>query len=43
MADDDSIPDHLPEEIWDEALTARLEQAERAREYCRIVPISSYV
>ncbi len=42
MADDDSIPDHLPEEIWDEVLTGRLEQAERAREYCRIVPISRW-
>jgi hypothetical protein len=39
MADDDTIPDHLPGEIWDEVLTDRLTTA-RARPPIRIVPVS---
>jgi len=38
MADDDTIPDHLPVEIWDELLTARLEEA-RSRPPVRVVRV----
>ncbi len=39
MADDDAIPDQLPTEIWDDVLTARLEQA-RSRPPVVIVRIA---
>lgn len=38
MADDDAIPDRLPEDIWDDVLTARFEVA-RSRPPVRIVRI----
>jgi hypothetical protein len=38
MADDDTIPDHLPSDIWDDVLTARIDEA-RARPPVRIVPV----
>jgi hypothetical protein len=38
MADDDTVPDHLPADIWDDVLTARLELA-RTRPPIRIVPV----
>lgn len=38
MASDESVPDALPEEIWDEMLTKRLEAA-RALPKARIVPV----
>jgi hypothetical protein len=39
MADDETTPDQLPVEIWDELLTARLEAA-RARPPVRVVRVS---
>jgi len=40
MADDDSLPDGLPETIWDELLTDRLRRAAAAREHVRIVRVT---
>ena len=39
MTADDSIPDHLPETIWDELLTARLEEA-RSRPPVRVIRVA---
>jgi hypothetical protein len=39
MASDDAIPDGLPAEIWDELLTARLEEA-RAQPRPKVIAVA---